>query len=208
MSYRRGTLAALVDAVVPETPGLAAERGAEHRPGGLAVGLDGALVETLDGLQEVRGPLARVADTYPYAAVVAVLLDLAAVELVVRRRTRDGLGRRDAISTRGPFTLLSRRDRLRAVGLLESGGVLASLDDRFHDRLPHLGVVRYLVQGTLALAQFAYYSEWCADVDDRGGDAVDPAAVQGWRQTGYPGPADGYAVHRGYEVAAFEEDEY
>lgn len=208
MRYRRATLAALVDAVIPETPALAAERGAEHEPGGLAAGVDEQVVEALDGLHEVHGPLALVADAYPYAAVVAFLLDLAALELILRRRTRDRIGRRPIVPSRGPFTLLSRRDRLRAVRLLESDGLLARMDDRFHERIPHLGVVRYLVQGTLTLIEFAYYSGW--GLDDPAIEAGDPAssAIQSWRQTGFPGPAEGYAVHRGYEVETFEENEY
>lgn len=203
MSYARHTLGALADAVVPETPALAAERGDEHEPGALAAGLDADLVEAFDGLQEVHGPLSRVIDAYPYALVLALLLDFAALELLVRRRTRDGLGRR-AVPTRGPYTLLSRRDRLRAMGLLESDGVLARLDARFRGQVPHLGVVKYLVGGAVTVAQFAYYSEW--GVDD--GTEPTPETVQGWQQTGYPGPSDGYAVFRGYEVKAFEEDDY
>lgn len=201
VNYARHTLGAMADAVVPETPALAAERGDEHEPGAIAAGLDAHLVEAFDGLQEVHGPLSRVIDTYPYALVLALLLDVAALELLLRRRTRDGLGRR-AVPTRGPYTLLSRHDRLRAIGLLESDGVLARLDDRFRERVPHLGVVKYLVGGAVTVTQLAYYSEWGADGEPT------PETVQGWEQTGYPGPSDGYAVFRGYEVEAFEEDDY
>lgn len=203
MNYTRHTLGALADAVVPETPALAAERGDEHEPGALAAGLDAHLVEAFDGLQEVHGPLSRVFDAYPYALVLALLLDFAALELLVRRRTRDGLGRR-AVPTRSPYTLLSRHDRLRAMRLLESDSVLAHLDDRFHERVPHLGVVKYLVGGAVTVTQLAYYSEWGTD----GASEPTTETVQGWQQTGYPGPSDGYAVFRGYEVEAFEEDDY
>jgi hypothetical protein len=47
------------------------------------------------------------------------------------------------------------------------------------------------------VTQFAYYSGLT--------EGDDPLA---WRQTGYPGPVDGNAAHRGYEVEAFEEDDY
>ena len=30
----------------------------------------------------------------------------------------------------------------------------------------------------------------------------------GWRQADYPGPADGYPVMLGYELDAFEENDY
>lgn len=202
---KRATFAALADAVVPATPALAGERGEEHRPGGLEADLDDELVAAFDSLQEVHGgPLARLGyDAYPYSLVVAVLLEVVAVELVLRGRAREGLGRRREVPTRTPFSALSRRDRLRAVRLLEADGVLPWLDARFGDRLPHLGFPAYLAQALNTLPQLAYYSEWCAD-----GTPDSPAEVQSWRQTGYSGPADGYRDHRGYEVRAFEEDDW
>lgn len=202
---KRATFAALADAVVPATPALAGERGDEHRPGGLAAGLDGELVDAFDSLQEVHGgPLARLGyDAYPYSVVVAVLLEFVAVESLVRGRTREGVGRRRDVPTRTPFSALSRRDRLRAVRLLETDGLLPWLDARFGDRLPHLGFPAYLAQALNTLPQLAYYSEWCTE-----GTPDEPREVQSWRQTGYPGPADGYRAHRGYECREFEEDDW
>lgn len=205
MSYARGTLAALVDAVVPETPDLADERGDVHGPGGLADDLDEHLVALLDDFQPVTDddPLARLGyDAMPLSPVVAGLLDLAALELVVRRRADGSLARspRDERFAGGPFSRLERRDRLRAVRLLEEGGALARLDDRFHDRLPHLGLVKYLANIAVVLVQVSYYSDWGTDEAD--------LPPRGWEQADYPGPAAGYAVSMGYEVEAFEEDEY
>ena len=54
MSYTRGTFAALVDAIVPETPELA-DLGDGHVPGGLAVGLEEAVIERVNGFVETDG---------------------------------------------------------------------------------------------------------------------------------------------------------
>jgi hypothetical protein len=54
VSYVRGTLAVLVDSVVPETPELA-EPGEEHVPGGLEAGLDELFHERVNRLQEADG---------------------------------------------------------------------------------------------------------------------------------------------------------
>lgn len=184
MSYARGTFAALVDAIVPETPELA-DRGEEHVPGGLDVDLDELLTEAFDGLEEAdEGLLTMLGyETVPLAFVVSVLLDVGALEFVVRRRNEEPLQSPAERFAGGPFSRLSRRDRLRAIRLLEEDGVLADA-----------GAVDYLVQAVITVTEVAYYSDWHSE--------------QGWEQADYPGPADGYAVSMGYEVEAFEEDEF
>lgn len=198
MSYARGTLAALVDAIIPETPELAAERGDEHGPGGLEAGLDEALVDEVDRLQEVHGgPLAALGyETTPLSPVVAALLDIAATELLLRRRADDGVTTPADEFASGPFSRLSRRDRLCAIRLLESKGAIPALADRLD--APGLGTVQYLSGALVSLTQSLYYSETTGDGD----------ASQGWTQADYPGPSDGYEVLLGYEVDAFEEDDY
>lgn len=168
---------ALADAVVPETPGLAHTHGPEHRGGAAAAAVGEYLRETFGGA----------------AGSVTRALEVAAIELVVRRRNRDPLRRRGG---RSLFARLSSGDRLRALRLLESEGVVPWLDDRLGHRTDAFGDLRSLVHALNVLVQFAYYS---------GLTAEDPLA---WRQTGYPGPADGYAAHRGYAVERFEEDDY
>lgn len=194
VSYVRGTVAALVDAVVPETPGLAS-KGEEHVPGGLAAGVDETVAEALDGFQGVDdGPLAALGyDTVPLAFVTALLLDVAALELLVRRRAESGLESPDDPYSAGPFSRLSGRDRLRAVRMLEDEGVVPALADRLDSTA--LGSIEFLAGAAVTLTELAYYSEW-------GG------SEQGWEQAGYPGPADGYAVLTGYELDAFAEDDY
>ena len=46
--HTRVTFRAIVDAVIPETPGLAEELGPEHAPGGLAIGLDEFAITYID----------------------------------------------------------------------------------------------------------------------------------------------------------------
>jgi len=184
VSYARGTFAALVDAMVPETPELA-DRGEEQVPGGLAAGIDEDLTEAFNQLEEADEGLLTLLgyESVPLAAIVSVLLDVAALELLVRREAEAGLHSPDAAFSRGPFSRLSRRDRLRAIRLLETDGLLGDS-----------GTVDYLVQSVVTVTQVAYYSDWFTE--------------QGWDQADYPGPADGYSALLGYEVDEFEEDEY
>lgn len=197
MSYTRGTFAALVDALIPETPELA-DRGPEHVAGGLDVGLEAAVIERVNNFVETHGLAAIAGDTVPLAPVVAVLLDAAAAELLVRRRAADGLQSPAEAFSSGPFSRLDREDRLRALRLLEDEGVVAALSERYD--VASLGTVQFLASSLPILVEFAYYSETTADEDD--------ARSLGWRQADYPGPADGYEVMLGYELDDFEENEY
>lgn len=197
MSYTRGTFAALVDALIPETPDMA-DRGDEHVPGGLDVGLEEAVIERVNNFVETQGAASLAGDTVPLAPVVAALLDAAATELLLRRRAADGLQSPAEAFSRGPFSRLGREDRLRALRLLEDEGVVAALSERYD--AASLGTVQYLASSLPILVEFAYYSETTADEgEDRS---------LGWRQADYPGPADGYEVMLGYELDEFEENEY
>ncbi|PSQ36377.1 hypothetical protein BRD11_01360 [Halobacteriales archaeon SW_12_69_24] len=197
MSYTQGTFAALVDAIVPETPELR-ERGEEHVPGGLDVGLEAAVVERVNNFVEAHGLAALAGDTVPMAPVLAALLDAAAAEILVRRRAEEGLQSPDAAFASGPFSRLGREDRLRALRLLEDDGVVAMLSERVD--AASLGTVQFLAASLPILVEFVYYSEATAGPEE--------ARSQGWRQAAYPGPADGYEVLLGYEVESFAENEY
>lgn len=194
MSHTRGTFAALVDAVVPETPELA-DRGEEHVPGGLDVGLEGAVIDRVNNFLETHGAAAAVTDAVPLAPAVATLLDVAAIELLIRRRAEEGLNTPDKEFSRGVFSRLSQEDRLRALRLLEDEGIVARLAERYDSA--SLGAVQFLASSLPILIEFVYYSE-----------SEDGDGSLGWEQTGYPGPAEGYAVGMGYEIEAFEENEY
>ncbi|KYH25109.1 hypothetical protein HAPAU_26920 [Halalkalicoccus paucihalophilus] len=52
--HTKDTYRSIVEAVVPETPELAAERGDEHRAGGLAIDLDEYLIWSFNNFQEIQ----------------------------------------------------------------------------------------------------------------------------------------------------------
>lgn len=197
LGYTRHTLRAVVDALVPRTPELASSHGPEYVAGGVDVGLEEYLVEAFNGYQEHHhGRVSRLlkrfgVQNYPYATLVAILLDLMAVELLLRRDNEDPV---PVATAKGPFARLSAKDRLRAIDLLETG-TLGQLAERYEETLPHLGTVRFLALGINTFPLLGYYSEWGMQPD---------GSVPGWEQTGYPGPRDGFAAHRGYEIEEFE----
>ena len=211
--HTRLTFRAVVDAVVPETPELADELGSEHVPGGLSVGLGDLLAGYVDELFQFGLPDLGPQGNLPLADPVADLVDAAALALVDQGGNEDDPSRERAAAlldpadpgptaltdTTGTFAALSRRDRLRALDLL--GGF--ELEMRaFDGELVEFdaGLVGQLVVG---FTEMIYYSEWQGyDADTPSPDDSthpnDPAAVQSWRQTGYPGVAPGYAALRGY----------
>lgn len=207
------TFRAVVDAVLPATPRLAEELGPEHEPGGLAVDLDDFVVTYVNDLFQFGLPHFGPRGNLPLANPVAHVLDAAAAVLLARgdnestprgRRVTALLGPGDpspwaARVAAGPFAKLSRTDRLRAVSILDEFELEVS---PFDDSLFELdaGVVGQLVVG---FTELIYYSEWDGYEEftrppSRRTHPNVPAAVQSWRQTGYPGVANGYAALRGY----------
>lgn len=207
------TYRAVADAVVPETPALGETLGPDHVAGGLAIDLDEFHVGYVDDGFQLGLPHLGFIGNAPIAEPVADVLDIAAEALIERGETEaePSLDRAVALigqdeatpaavrRAAGPFATLSRTDRLRAIAILDEFEVTftPSEDDLFE---LDAGLVGQLVVG---FAELIYYSEW------QGYDAFDqppservhpndPAAVQSWRQTGYPGFADGYAALRGY----------
>jgi hypothetical protein len=207
------TFRAIVDAVVPETPELDPELGPEHVPGGLAVGLEEFAVTYVDDGFQLGLPYVGPRGNIPLADPIAGILDLAALTLVDRGANTGELDDDRPVSVLAPdeaspravrraagaFSKLSRRDRLRAIGLLDE---LELEIDQFEDELFEFdgGLVGQLVVG---FTEMIYYSEWQGydEFTQPPSDRVhpnDPGAVQSWRQTGYPGFSDGYAALRGY----------
>jgi hypothetical protein len=211
------TFRALVDALVPETPDVAAERGGEHEPGGLAIELERFLMYSFNsfvpvepGGPENTGATLRAAETFAGA------LDEAASELLARNENDDA-PTTTRFSAGGTFAALSRDDRLRAVELLEAKevplGSLAEEGSFADDIADYDGFVQYQVTGMNLVAMLGYYSEWAGYGETKTDCPTDRVfegieAVQSFEQTDYPGPARGYADLRGYEVQRFVEDEY
>ena len=207
------TFRAVVDAVLPATPGLADELGPEHVPGGLEIDLDDFLVTYVDNLFQFGLPYFGPQGNLPLAGPVAHILDAAALTLLARNENESEpkgervvrlLGPEDssplvARLTAGKFAKLSRRDRLRAISILDEFEVEVS---PFEETLFEVDA-GFIGQLVIGFAEMIYYSEWQGYERFRRPPSErvhpnDPAAVQSWRQTGYPGFAAGYAALRGY----------
>ncbi|WP_066414035.1 hypothetical protein [Halorubrum aethiopicum] len=211
--HTRVTFRAIADAVVPETPALAEEIGPEHVAGGLAIDLDEFAITYVDDGFQFGLPHLGPQGNIPIADPIAHVLDAAALTLVERGdneaepsldRALSLLGPDDPSAAKtedavGPFAKLSRRDRLRAIAILDEFEVEFTPTD--HDLLElDAGLVGQLVVGFM---EMIYYSEWqgydeFTQPPSRREHPNDPAAVQSWRQTGFPGFANGYAALRGY----------
>ncbi|WP_251343590.1 hypothetical protein [Haloplanus halophilus] len=207
------TFRAVVDAVVPETPELDPELGPDHVPGGLGVDLEEFVVTYVDDGFQLGLPYLGPRGNVPLADPIAQLLDVAALALLDRGGNTGELdddrpvslldpgeaSPREVRAAAGAFSKLSRRDRLRAVGLLDELELEIS---QFDGELFEFdgGLVGQLVVG---FTEMIYYSEWQGydEFTQPPSERVhpnDPAAVQSWRQTGYPGFSPGYAALRGY----------
>jgi hypothetical protein len=115
------TFQAVADAVVPETPELAEKIGDEHRPGGLEVELEKYLLYSFNSfvptLVEPGGPV-NTGLNLRFAEQFAATLDAGAILLVATGRNEDALDLQ-RFPLGGPFAKLSRKDRFRAIDLLE-----------------------------------------------------------------------------------------
>lgn len=207
------TFRAVTDAVLPRTPALESELGAEYVPGGVDVDLDTFAVTYVNNAFQFGLPHVGPRGNLPLAAPVANALDIAALKLLSRGRNEShpspdrplelfggGAGSViDVAAAAGPFAMLSREDRLRAISVLDEIEIEVAPFRGLEFEIDG-GLVGQLVVG---FTELLYYSEW------QGYEAFtrppservhsnDPSEVQSWRQTGYPGYASGYAALRGY----------
>ena len=197
------TYRAVVDVVVPRTPGLCEELGTEHGTGGLDVDIDELLPRFIDefvapeaavpgiDLEAANVPGTTTEETVPLSEAVAGALEAAGDALVASGDNEDDPEPGRFGPAGGAFAALSRRDRRAAMSQLENG------DGRF------------VVALVTAFPAILYYSEAAGYEDALGPPSeldLDESDLPGWEQTGYPGPADGYAALRGYEVQQFRED--
>lgn len=197
------TYRAVVDVVIPRTPELCDELGPEHGTGGLDADIDELLPRFIDefvapeagvpgiDLGEASVPGTTTEETVPLSEAVAGALEAAAQTLVASGENRDEPEPGRFGPAGGVFASLSRRDRRAAMSQLEAG------DGAF------------VVALVTAFPAILYYSEAPGYDDPLGPPSeleLDESEVPGWEQTGYPGPADGYAALRGYEVQQFRED--
>lgn len=211
--HTRLTVRAVVDAVLPETPVIGAELGPEHVPGGLAINLEAFVITYVDDGFQLGLPHVGPHGNLPLIDAISHVLDAAALKLVDRHEneTEPRTDRPTSLfdpgevsptrigDAAGMFSKLSRRDRLRAISILDEFELKLSLPsgDVFEF---DAGLVGQLVIG---FTEMIYYSEWEGYDEFTQPPSArvhpnDPAAVQSWRQTGYPGFANGYAALRGY----------
>ena len=131
------TFRAVVDAIVPETPELAEEIGDEHRPGGLEVELEEFLLYSFNSFVpayvEPGGPV-NTGLNLRFAEQFAATLDAGAILLVATGRNEDALDLQQ-FPLGGPFAKLSRKDRFRAVDLLEQQDLTIEQDMILEDTL-------------------------------------------------------------------------
>jgi hypothetical protein len=192
----QATFAAVAGAIVPRTPGLGDELGAEHAPGAPRIELGDFFVTYVNDLF-TYDPDGQGGENLRLAEPVADLLDEAASELLARNENEQ-----PPDPTRypegGPFTKLAPMDRVRAMALLDDKELGTT---GFPSPFPFAeGDGGLVVQLVVAFTEVLYYSEWDGYVDYTAppSERAFTGEVQSWPQTDYPGPAKGYAALRGY----------
>ncbi|MFC7157516.1 hypothetical protein ACFQPA_18980 [Halomarina halobia] len=142
----------------------------------------------------------QVLRNYPYAPVFTVVFDLVAAEFLARGQNEESPAPNGQFPGGGTFTRLAPRDRLRCLWTIVDGGAVDRLDELLSPMVPDVGILKFVVMAINGLHGFGYYTEWSgygstktATPNDR--ELETPAGeVQSRRQSGYPGPAPGYAA--------------
>ncbi len=190
------TFYAFVDAIIPNTPDLAARLGAIQLLGATDLDTYSYLIYQLDHFLSIHAGLSPI--DVPLAQPTAELLNNAALQVIVTGRNIEPLNHY-LFNSNLPFTLLSRTDRLRTVNFLERLQIdLGALPVPFKN---NGGLVQSMIDGINRLTYFGYYSEWFGYGTTRL-LAPDWRKLQffppSWIQTGYPGRSYGYRDVRGF----------
>ncbi len=142
----------------------------------------------------------RVVQNYPYAPVFPVVFDVLAAEFLAAGHNEDPPAPNERFAAGGTFVRLSRRDRLRCLWDVVDEGSVDRLDGLLSPLVPYAGILKFAVMAINGLIAFGYYTEWSGYGDtktdtpaERELQLADAGDVLGRRQTGYPGPAPGYA---------------
>lgn len=162
-------------------------------------------------VETTEGSVERESANYPYAPVLAVAFDVAALEFVARGRNEDAPEFDERFPAGGAFARLSAGDRLRCLQWMLDGGA----EDAPLSALPVVAEeLGFVVTALQVLVMYGYYSEWAGYESPTTGSPNDwtletpPEAVQSRRQTDYPGFRPGYDDHRGFELSTFRENDY
>lgn len=184
MQYTIETFKALVDAIIPRTPGLAEEYGKIQYFGALNLHTDEYLILTLNNYY------------IPLAEPTETMLDVAADQLVFigdNKRLLDF----SRFPGGGTFAALAPGDRFRALTLLGQLKVyLADLQMPFRD---NPGLVLSITIVLNRFTMMGYYSEWSGYGSTRlntPNNRVLEYFPLSWKQVGYPGPSLGYRALR------------
>ncbi|MDF9748208.1 hypothetical protein [Natrinema salsiterrestre] len=142
----------------------------------------------------------RILQNYPYAPTFTLVFDLVAAEFLALGKNEDPVSPNEQFPGGGTFTRLSREDRLRCLWTIVDGGAIDTIDDLLSPLVPDVGILKYVVMAVNGLHGFGYYTEWSGYGDTKTNTPNeremqrDPAEVQSRQQSGYPGPAPGYAA--------------
>lgn len=182
--HTQETFMALVDAIIPQTPGLAEVYGKIQYFGALDSYIDEYLILSLNN------------SYIPLAKPTAQMLDIAAEQLVSIGGNEEALDF-SQFPNGGTFAALAPIDRFRALTLLEQLEV--NLDAL---PIPFLNNPGFVLSITSTLNRFTlmgYYSEWSGYGSTR---LETPSHRKleyypfSWQQVGYPGPSLGYRALR------------
>lgn len=152
-------------------------------------------------VETANGTTHRVLQNYPYAAAFTLVFDVVAAEFVVRGNNEDPVSANEQFPGGGTFAKLSREDRLRCLWSIVDGGIVDDLDELLSPFVPDLGILKYVVMAVNGLHGFGYYTEWSgygetkADTPNARELRTPADEVQSRQQSGYPGPAPGYAAN-------------
>jgi hypothetical protein len=150
--------------------------------------------------------------TLSIASIYAAVLDLFAVVFVYRGKNEDLPRPRDEYPNGGTFTFLSGTDRARCLEyVIDVSDPLGGLEDEI---LPIPDLLETIALNLFTLTYFGYYNEWAGYGESKTDPPTErtletpPGEVQGHRQVGYPGPAEGYAALRGYPIDSFRDNDW
>lgn len=183
----RDTFRALVNAIIPRSPGLAYEYGIVQYYGALDLHIDEYIILTLNSYE------------VPLANATAEMLDMAAIQLIAAESGYENL---NYYLFNGPvnFAVLDPYHQLGVIDLLRRLQIdLNQLPVPFQNNPPLIiSTVNSLVSSTM----MGYYSEWAGYGTTR---LYEPNQRKleyfpiSWKQVGYPGPSLGYHALRPYQ---------
>lgn len=182
--HTQQTFMALVDIIIPQTPGLAVEYGKIQYFGAIDLDINEYMILSLNN------------NTIPLAEPTAQMLDIAAKQLVSRGGNQEALDF-TKFPGGGIFAALAPDDRFRALILLEQLDI--NLEDLPIPYQNNPGLVLSVTSSFNRLTLMGYYSEWSGYGSTR---LASPNYRKleyfplSWQQVGYPGPSLGYRALR------------